>query len=48
MRWARDNGCTVFTHGLDFGILLAHTKENGPSVIQVRAQDVAPEHLGPS
>lgn len=47
MRWARDNGCVVFTHDLDFGILLAHSKDGGPSVIQVRTQDVSPEHLGP-
>lgn len=47
MQWARDNGCAVFTHDLDFGILLAHSKQGGPSVVQVRAQDVAPDHLGP-
>jgi predicted nuclease of predicted toxin-antitoxin system len=37
----------VFTHDLDFGILLAHSKDAGPSVIQARTQDVSPEHLGP-
>ena len=47
MRWARDSGYVVFTHDLDFGILLAHSKDGGPSVIQVRAQDVSPDHLGP-
>lgn len=47
MRWARDNRCVVFTHDLDFGILLAHSKDSKPSVIQVRSQDVSPEHLGP-
>ena len=36
----------VFTHHLDFGALLAHTKAAGPSVIQARAQDVTPESLG--
>ena len=46
MQWARDNRSIVFTHDLDFGILLAHTQANGPSVIQVRAQDVSPAHLG--
>lgn len=46
MRWARENGAVVFTHDLDFGILLAHTHGNGPSVIQVRAQDLSPRHLG--
>ena len=47
MQWARDNRCVVFTHDLDFGILLAHSKDGGPSVIQVRTQDVSPDHLGP-
>ena len=47
MQWARDHHHVVFTHDLDFGILLAHSKDGGPSVIQVRAQDVSPEHLGP-
>lgn len=47
MQWARDNHCVLFTHDLDFGILLAHSKDGGSSVIQVRTQDVSPEHLGP-
>jgi predicted nuclease of predicted toxin-antitoxin system len=47
MQWARDNACVVFTHDLDFGILLALSRADGPSVIQVRAQDVSPAHLGP-
>jgi predicted nuclease of predicted toxin-antitoxin system len=34
--WARDNDCVVFTHDLDFGMLLAHSKDSRPSVIQVR------------
>ena len=42
----RDNGCAVFTHDLDFGIVLAHSRDGGPSVIQVRTQDVSPDHLG--
>ena len=46
MQWARENRHVVFTHDLDFGILLAHSKAGGPSVIQVRTQDVAPGHLG--
>ena len=35
----------VFTHDLDFGVMLAATRAEGPSVIQVRAQDVLPKHL---
>ena len=46
MHWARDNGAVVFTHDLDFGIALALTRAGSPSVIQVRTQDVSPEHLG--
>lgn len=47
MQWARENGYVVFTHDLDFGILLAHSRDGGPSVIQARTQDVTPDHLGP-
>ena len=45
MDWARANGYVVFTHDLDFGALLAVTRAEGPSVIQIRAQDVLPKHL---
>src|SRR2546427_11755648 len=45
MDYARAQGYIVFTHDLDFGTLLAVTRAEGPSVIQVRAQDVMPEHL---
>lgn len=43
--WAKDNEFTVFTHDLDFGAILAATKAEGPSVIQVRTQDTMPEIL---
>ena len=46
MSWARDNKHVVFTHDLDFGILLAHSKEGRPSVIQTRARDLSVDHLG--
>jgi predicted nuclease of predicted toxin-antitoxin system len=46
MDWARDNGYVVFTHDLDFGTLLAATRAQGPSVIQVRTQDIMPRSLG--
>jgi len=45
MDWARENGHVVFTHDLDFGAALALTQAEGPSVIQVRTQDVTPQHL---
>ena len=44
--WAREHDYLVFTHDLDFGAILASTKASGPSVIQVRTQDVSPDHLG--
>lgn len=46
MDWARKNGYIVFTHDLDFGIILATTGISGPSVIQVRTEDVMPQTLG--
>jgi len=45
MAWAHANGFIVFTHDLDFGAMLAATSVQGPSVVQVRAQDVSPQHL---
>ena len=45
MAWARQNDHVVFTHDLDFGAMLALTGASGPSVLQVRSQDVLPEHL---
>ncbi len=45
MAWAKQNGYVVFTHDLDFGALLAATRAEGPSVIQIRIQDIFPEHL---
>lgn len=44
--WALANQHAVFTHDLDFTTLLAHTQATGPSVIQVRSQNVLPEFLG--
>jgi predicted nuclease of predicted toxin-antitoxin system len=46
MVWAREHGRVVFTHDLDFGTLLALTQAEGPSVLQVRTQDVTPDALG--
>jgi predicted nuclease of predicted toxin-antitoxin system len=37
---ARDRNLTVLTHDLDFGAMLAMTHATGPSVVQVRVQDV--------
>ncbi len=43
--WARTNDYVVFTNDLDFGVLLAMSKTNSPSVIQIRVQDVTPKNL---
>jgi len=42
--WAKANGYVLFTHDLDFGAILAVTQAEGPSVIQIRAQDISPDH----
>lgn len=46
MDWARSNGCVVFTNDLDFSALLAITRGAGPSVLQIRTQDLLPEAIG--
>ena len=46
MKWARDEGYIVLTSDLDFSALLATSGAAGPSVLQVRTQDVFPEALG--
>ena len=46
LRYAREHDYVVFTHDLDFGTLLALTRALGPSVLQVRAQNVLPEAIG--
>jgi predicted nuclease of predicted toxin-antitoxin system len=46
MNYAVANGYVVFTHDLDFGRILALTHALGPSVLQVRAENVLPDHLG--
>jgi predicted nuclease of predicted toxin-antitoxin system len=43
---AARNDWIIFTHDLDFGMLLAALRTNRPSVIQVRTQDVLPSAIG--
>ncbi len=43
---AKAAGYTVFTNDLDFGAILAASAASSPSVIQVRATDLTPAHLG--
>jgi predicted nuclease of predicted toxin-antitoxin system len=46
MSWALQSGRVVFTHDLDFGTALAITHATGPSVIQLRGQEVFPDQVG--
>jgi predicted nuclease of predicted toxin-antitoxin system len=46
MGWAKRNGFTVVTNDLDFSAILASTRGEGPSVVQIRAQDLSPAALG--
>ena len=46
MAWAAERGFVLFTHDLDFGVLLANTRAKSPSVIQVRFQDPSPAAIG--
>jgi predicted nuclease of predicted toxin-antitoxin system len=48
MTWACSRGHVVLTHDLDFGALLAASRAGGPSVLQVRTQDVTVAALGPT
>ena len=45
MNWAMMNEYVVVTHDLDFGAMLALSHAQGPSVLQVRAEDILPDHL---
>lgn len=44
--FAAANDWIIFTHDLDFGMLLAALRTSRPSVIQVRTQDVLPAVIG--
>src|SRR5438094_5814921 len=46
MQWARINDHVVFTNDLGFSALLAASGQDGPSVIQVRTQDLMPPAIG--
>ena len=40
MAWAASAGRVVVTHDLDFGAILAATQAVGPSVVQIRSDDL--------
>ncbi len=46
MDFARDNDFIVLTHDLDFGAILAATHGEKPSVVQIRADDLATVTIG--
>ncbi|MCY3000574.1 MAG: DUF5615 family PIN-like protein [Planctomycetota bacterium] len=46
LAWAREHGHLILTCDLDFGVLLALAGMNGPSVLQVRTEDVLPAAIG--
>jgi predicted nuclease of predicted toxin-antitoxin system len=48
MAWAREHACIVMTADLDFSAILAATNEAGPSVLQIRADLLTPDALGPT
>ena len=45
MEWAAAHGYVLFTHDLDFGTMLALSHAGGPSVLQIRIQDVLSTRL---
>ncbi len=47
MEFAAANGYIVLTHDLDFGAVLAVTHGKKPSVVQIRAENVSPDAVGP-
>jgi predicted nuclease of predicted toxin-antitoxin system len=46
LAYAKAHGFIVLTHDLDFGAILAATGGEGPSVVQIRAEDPSPEAIG--
>ena len=45
LTYAKSKGYVIFMHDLDFRTILAATKADCPSVIQVRTQNVTPDCL---
>jgi predicted nuclease of predicted toxin-antitoxin system len=42
MAWARERGYTILTQDLDFGTLLALTRQTSPSVLTMRLENSLP------
>ena len=45
LAWCAAHDHVLFTHDLDFGAILAASTEHGPSVVQLRAENVLPEPM---
>jgi len=45
LTWTAANGFVLLTNDLDFGAILAFSRANIPSVIQIRTEDLRPEVL---
>ena len=46
MAYARERGYVVLTHDLDFSAILATTHGAGPSVVQLRSDELSPNAIG--
>ena len=46
MKYAQTNGYVILTNALDFGTLLARTRNHSPSVILIRARLLIPRTIG--
>ncbi len=44
--YAKKNNYLILTHDLDFGAILACSNEDGPSVIQIRSNNITPDYYG--
>jgi predicted nuclease of predicted toxin-antitoxin system len=47
LRWAAEREYVVVTADLDFGAILAASADNRPSVVQIRADILTPDAIGP-
>ena len=48
MQWSTRHGHVVLTSDLDFGAILAATRETSPSVLQLRSDILTPVAMGPA
>lgn len=46
MSFAREQGYVLLTHDLDFGAILAATRGQKPSVVQLRSENLSIEVIG--